>query len=121
MGRRGVVHRPVDPAHHAPVGQLGQEPVDRVVEAQHAFLEQDHGGHRGDRLGHRRDAKDAVVPHREAAPHGHGADDVDMGLAPAAEHRDEAGRRAPLDVARHDLVQAVHPVLDQRCAHHGGL
>ena len=41
MGRNGVLDRPVDAAHHPSAGKLGEEPVDRLVEPDHAFLEQD--------------------------------------------------------------------------------
>ena len=59
--RHGVVDRAVDPADHTPIGELGQESVDGFVEPDDALLEQDHRGHRGDRLAHGRDAKDGVA------------------------------------------------------------
>jgi hypothetical protein len=41
--------------------------MDRLVERDAAFLEQHHEGHGGDRLGHRIDAENRVVPHRRLA------------------------------------------------------
>ena len=105
MGGHGVVDGRVDVAHHPPVGELGQEAVDGLVQPEHTFLEEDHRRHRGDRLGHGGDAEDRVTLDRAAAERG-GTDDVDMGLVPAADHRHQTGRSRPVDVAFHDVVQA---------------
>ena len=68
LRRHGVVERPVEPLQHPAVGELGQQPIDRLVQPQLALLDQDHRRHRRDRLGHRGDAEDRVAPHRVAPP-----------------------------------------------------
>ena len=105
-----VVELGVRPLQHLPVGQLGQQPVHRLVQPEQAFLDQDHGRGRGDRLGHRRDAEDRVAAHRLLRVRGHRADRVDVPLAPARDERHEAGHLAPLDVAGHHVVQTLEPL-----------
>ena len=105
-----VVQLGVRPLQHPPVGQLGQQPVHRLVQPEQAFLDQDHGRDRGDRLGHRRDAEDRVAPHRLLRVRGHRADRVDVPLAPARDERHEAGHLASLDVAGHHVVQTLEPL-----------
>ena len=62
LGRDGVaVDRPRGVDEHPPVGQLGQQLVDRIVEAQPALLDEEQRADRHDRLGHRGDAEDAVA------------------------------------------------------------
>jgi len=51
-----VVDRPVEPAQDPAVGQLGQQPVHRLVEPQPALLHKDQGRDGRDRLGHGGDA-----------------------------------------------------------------
>ena len=62
--------RPPAVDEHAPVRQLGKQVVDRVVEPQPALLDEDHRRHGRDRLGHRRDAEDAVAARRLGSLHG---------------------------------------------------
>ena len=70
----------------------------RIIEAEFALFEQHHDGHRGHRLGHRRDRKDGI--------HGHGDIVGDSELARCAfvqyviaadNEGDDAGRVAPSD------------------------
>jgi hypothetical protein len=63
-GRYGVVERSFEAPEHAAAGKLGQQIVDRIVEAKLALLHQDQGGRGRDRLGHRGDAEDRVASHR---------------------------------------------------------
>ena len=65
--RHGVVDRAFEAFQHAPVGKLGQQSVDGIVEAQLALLDQDHRRGRRHRLGHGGDAEDRVAPHRRVA------------------------------------------------------
>ena len=64
-GADGWHRRAVDRAErieeHLSIGELGQQVVDRVVEAQPALLDQHERGHRRDRLAHRRDAEHRVA------------------------------------------------------------
>ena len=43
-GRHGVVERPVGVGEHPAVGELGQQPVDRLVEPDAALLDQEQRG-----------------------------------------------------------------------------
>ena len=81
---------------------------DVVVQADQAFLDQHHEGDGRDRLGHRVDAEDGVLPHRLAALEvdvsGHAGMDQ---RAAAVDLGQDAGEAAGIDVtAGHDLVQA---------------
>ena len=65
MGRDGLtVDRPSWLDEHPAVGQLREQLVDRLVEAQPALLDQEQGADRDDRLGHRGDPEDGVVADR---------------------------------------------------------
>ena len=44
--RHGVVERAVEPLQDSAVGQLRQQPIDRLVQPQPALLDQDHGRRR---------------------------------------------------------------------------
>jgi len=54
-------------AQHSPAGQLGQQPVDGLVEREPSVLDQLQRGYGRNRPGHRRDAEDSVGPDRLAA------------------------------------------------------
>jgi hypothetical protein len=114
----GVVERPVGPRQDLAPRQLRQQPVDRLIEPQPAFLYQDHRRDGRDRLGHRGDAKDRIVPHRRAAGEVLRADRIEVRLAGPAHGGDDAGRRALLDVARQDVVHALEPRLRQAAFAH---
>ena len=109
LRRHGVVERAVEARQHPAIGELGQQPIDRLVEAQRALLDQDHRRRGRDRLGHRGDAEDRVAAHRLAAAERLRADRVDVHLAAAADQRDEPRHAAALDVAGHDVVHAAQP------------
>ncbi len=111
--RHGLVERPVEPLQHLAVGQLGQQPIHRLVQSQLAFLHQDHRRRGRERLGHRGDAEDRVATHRVAAADRLEADRIDMRLAAPADQRDDARHVAALDIAGHDLVHAAEPRLGQ--------
>ena len=70
---------------HPPVGELGKQVVDRVLEPEPALLDEDERGHRDDRLRHRRDAKDGVAANRLGFVHGSGC----------PRHRPRGRRRGP--------------------------
>ena len=55
---------------HPPVGELGQQVVDGIVEPQPALLDEDQRADGDDRLGHRRDAEDRVAADRLAPRRG---------------------------------------------------
>jgi hypothetical protein len=99
IGRFRVVQRTLDRPQDPTRPQLRQPFVDRVVEPDLAFLHQDHGGDRRDRLGHGGEPEDRVSPHRLLAAEGHGADRLHV-LSPApVDERDEAGDLATFDMA----------------------
>ena len=60
-GARGRVRRV---GEHDPVGQLRQQPVDRLLEGEDAVVDQREGGRGHHRLGHRGDPEDRVRRHR---------------------------------------------------------
>src|SRR5215217_4797468 len=106
VGGNGVVDRPVEALEHLPIGELGKEAIDRLIEAELAFLDQDHRGSGGDWLRHRGDAKDGVARHRLAIDRSP-PDHVNFRLAAPADEGDQSGDRAMLDVARHQIMHAI--------------
>ncbi len=108
-GRHGVVERTVDALQHLAVRELGQQRVDRIVQPQLRFFDQDHGGRGRDRLDDRRDAENRVAPHRVLAAERLHAERIDVRLAAAADEGHESGHPAALDMAGHRLVHADEP------------
>ena len=108
--RHGVVERPVEPrsgpcGRRAPASSRSTGSSSREL----AFLDQNHRGCRGDRLGHRGDAEDRIAPHRVAAGDDLHADRIDMHFAAPAHHGDDAGCCAALDTLGQDVVHALEP------------
>src|SRR5205823_3592141 len=116
--RHGIVEGRVDSLQHFAVGQLGQQPIDRVAQPQLAFFDQDHRRRGRDRLGQRRDAEDRVAPHRLATTDRLHADRVDMHLTAPAHQRDQARHFAALDIARHDVAHVAKPRVGPSSAAH---
>jgi len=77
---------------HLKIRELRQKLRDRVAEDEPALLDEHHGGDRGERLGHRVQAKDRVLRHRRAGPR--------IALAEALEVRDLALARDEDDRTR---------------------
>ncbi len=95
------------------VGQLGEEAVDRLVEADHALLDEHQRGHGGDRLGHRRDPEDAVAADGiGAVDRGRALDHGVYGVVPG-DQATQPGSRAGDDVAVHDPVDPVESGRDR--------
>ncbi len=63
---RGEGHRAAASGINAEVGQLGQHPVDRIVERDEALFGQLHEGHRSHRLGHAGDPQQRIFAHPRA-------------------------------------------------------
>jgi hypothetical protein len=118
-----VVERGVDPPQHAAPGQLGQQRINRVVQAQLALLDQDHRRRGDDGLRHRADAEDAVAAdlhgQRATVAHRQRPQRVGVDLATAADQRDQPRHIAAVDVAGHHVVHALQPRLGQGPGHHG--
>ena len=92
--------------------------VDRLVERDAAFLEQHHERHRGDRLGHRIDAEDGVVPDRHLALEiGKALHRAVDDLAAAVDQKLRPRETAGVDVAA--LQMLIDPV-QGRLGHAGG-
>jgi hypothetical protein len=108
--RDGVaVERPPPVDEHPPIGQLGQQVVDRVVEAQAALLDQDQRADRSDRLGHRGDAEDAVaLDGRRFAP-AEAARPPHLDVVIAGRQPGDAADVVPFDVAGHDIAESPDP------------
>ena len=79
-GHRLAVDRTASVDEYAPVGQLGKQRVDGIVEPQLVLLYEDERRHRHDRLRHRRDAEDAVATDRRGLASGEPAGDTDLHL-----------------------------------------
>jgi hypothetical protein len=95
-----------------------QKLIHRLVQAQPAFLYQDHRRGGGDRLGHRGDAEDRVAPHRVGAAERLQTDRIGMHLAPPADQRNESRQFAALDEACHDVMHATKPHFGQSSSAH---
>ena len=105
-GRNRVVERAVDALQDPAIGKLRQERVDRIVERELAFVDQDHRRSRGERLADRGDAEDRVAPHRRLARQILHAGGRDMGLAVPADQGHNAGGQALFHLRRAWLGQA---------------
>ena len=118
IGRDRVVERTVDVPEGPAVGQLGQQPVDRLVQGHRAVLHQQHRRRGEDRLGHRRDAKDGVAPHGLVAAERHRADRVDVHLVTLGHEGHHPRHLTSRDASSHRLMQALEPGLRKGCLHH---
>src|SRR5262249_29995843 len=99
----GVVERPVDTRENATIRELGQEPIDGLVEAELGLVDKDERRRGGARFRHRRDTKDRVATHREASER-RLAEDVDVDFTAPTDDGDQARQRAAGDVASHEIV-----------------
>jgi hypothetical protein len=106
-----IADGPFAAGQHPAVGQLGKQVVDRVVEPEPALLDEDERGHRGDRLGHRRDAEDAVGPHRDRAVAVERAGGAGVHLAAPRHRPGQPGDVTRLDMAVHYVLQRGQPSL----------
>ena len=114
----GVVERRVEPRQHAAIRELGQERIDRLVEPEHALLDEDQRRHGRHRLRHRGDPEDGVARHRVARAQRLQAERVDARLAAPVEQRDEPGDSAALHVPRQDVTHAAQARLRESAAAH---
>jgi len=98
---------PVD--QHPPVGQLGEQVVDGVVEAEPALLDQEQRSHGDDGLGHRGDPEDGIATHRLRFAPGQDAAGAggDVGAA-GGEPRHPSGI-ASLHMAGHHVAESGEP------------
>jgi hypothetical protein len=116
--RHRVLERSVGAAQHAPVGELREQPVDRLVEGEEALVDERERGRRRDRLRRRGDPEDRVAPHRRAADR-ELAERLDVNV-PAARHEgDEAGNPAGADVRSGGCRDPLHARLCQAFGHGG--
>jgi len=113
LRRHCIVEWAVDAPEDLAVRELRQQRVDRIIEAQLRFLDEDHGGRGSDRFRDRSDAEDRVAPHRVLAAERLDADRIDVRLAAPADERDEAWHPAALDVTGHGLAHAGEPRFGQ--------
>ena len=83
----------------APVAELRQEPLDRIGQAEPAFLPQQQPGHAGDGLGHGGDGEQRVERHRRASVRAEMADGFVEDQAPMPRDGDDrAGQLAGFDL-----------------------
>ena len=93
---------------YAPLGQFGKRRVDGIVEPHLVVLHEDERRHRHDRLGHRRDAEDAVAADRCRFSSGELAGDTDLHLIACGEQ--------PCDTANLVAQQRTYRTLERLCA-----
>jgi hypothetical protein len=117
LGRHGVVERRVEPGEHPPAGELGEQVVDRVVEPQHALLDQHQRGDRGDRLGHRGDPEDRVPGDRRAADRPRAQADH-LGPAAPVDQRDQPRDGAAIDMPGEHAPEPLDPGLGEVAHEH---
>ena len=80
------------------LGLAAQPFVDRIIESDLAFLHEDHGADRRDRLGRGGEPENGISPHRRLAVEGHAADRLHV-LSPAVvDECHEPGDLATVDV-----------------------
>ena len=94
-----VVERCVDPSEHSAVGQFREQPVDRLVESEPAFLDEHHDRGRADRLGHRGNPEDRVAAHVSAVAERHLAEYECLNIGSVGNEADHARREARFNVA----------------------
>ena len=113
-----LVERPVDALQNSAVGELRKEPIDRLIERELAVLDEHHRCRGEDRLGHRRDAKYRVAPHRVVAAERFRPDHIDVHVLITSHERDDAGKLALRDADRHRFVQMLKTGLRFGIQHH---
>ena len=109
-GHRLPVDRTVSVDEHVPVGQLGKQRVDGIVEPQLVLLHEDERRHRQDRLSHRRDAEDAVATDRRRFASGEPAGDTDLHLIACGEQPGDTADPVLRDMVLHRLVEVREPL-----------
>jgi hypothetical protein len=87
-----------DPPEHSAVGQLREQPVDRLVESELAFLDEHHDRSRGHRLGHRGNSEDCVAAHVRTFER-HLAEHERLDFGSAGDEANHARRKARFNVA----------------------
>ena len=91
---------------HAPLGQLREQVVNRILQSQPALLDEQQRPDGHDRLGHRRDPKDAVPAHRCRLATGQAPGDTDLDVVATRRKPGDAADAVLDQVAGHDVAQA---------------
>ena len=110
MRRNGVTvdgTAPVD--EHAPIGELGKQRVDGILQTQRALLDEEQRPDRDDRFRHRRDAEDAVSANRIGFTPGEVAGDADLDVIAAGGEPRHAADPVLFHVAGHHVMKAPEP------------
>jgi hypothetical protein len=89
------------------VGELRQQLLDAVIEAEPALLHEHERAGGDDRLRHRRDAKDAVAGHRGRLVTGQPPSNPGLDLPVPRHQPGHAADATALDVGRHDITQPL--------------
>ena len=113
------MERCVDPAQHPPPGQLGEEPLHRVLEGQHAVVDEGHGAGGGDGLGDRGDAEDGVARQRRRIVESGGAEHLDVDVVAPRHEGGEPGNLATRDVCDEAVVEAIEAGRAEPAGHLG--
>ncbi len=117
--RLRVVERSIDALENAPVCQLGQQAIERLVQSQAALFHQDQRGYRRDGLRHRGDSKQRVGADRLAPLEALVAKRAEVSLASPFQQGHDASDFASLDVGFEDASHLLEPWLGETglCSH----
>ena len=102
--RHGVVERAVHPGKHPHVRHLRKPPVNRILQADPALIDERQGRRAGDRLGRRGDPEQGVASHWPPV-YRQAAEGFDVDLVTAGDQCDQARRPVRPDVSGRDLAE----------------
>jgi hypothetical protein len=117
-GGDGLLEWSVHPPEHPTPGELGKEPVDRLVEPDQPLGHNRKRGRRRDGLGRRRDPEDRVAGHGPAA-NGKAAERLDVHLIAPSHERHEARYAHTADVLLGRGMQPLDSRARQTLRHRG--
>jgi hypothetical protein len=109
-GRHGIVERPVHLAQHPPAGQLGQQPVDRLVQPDQPLVHKSQGGHPGNRLRCGRDPEQRVTRNGRPADR-QPPERLDVNLVSDRHQRDQARHVVVGNMRRRRRTQPDQPIV----------
>jgi len=116
----GVIEGAVDVAQHARVGELGKPAIDSLTELQPPFVHQHQRDCRGDGLGHRGDAKQAVTLHEPRRFERLVPDDHYLGMGTVANEGHGTRQVAGLNVALENFNRPASAQLQTPRLERGG-
>lgn len=109
LGGHGIVELAVDRPQDPPVRQFRQESINRIVEPQPAFFDENHRGDGSDRLRHRSQAEERIRLHSRRAIEAKRANGIDVLRTSPTDHRNEAGQLTAINMTEQGFVQPRQP------------